>query len=180
MLCSTGFEIISFLCFCKSELLWTIVVFSFKNKELLTKTKNGNSFLYSSVSWNSVQNFKAHGQSILVTALEEHDKLWFLLISILVHRQNPLDTLPLIQLETRALFIDVRDSVRDYDAYINIFLEWVTLKRNLTKLFSVRKEKSPKHKLFIYSLFHRKKIWNLKCKLKYGFIIVLCKSLFRF
>ena len=58
--------------------------YSFKNKELLTITKNVDTLLYSSVLRNSV------------LAVGEHNNLWFLLISLLVHHQNSPDTLPLI------------------------------------------------------------------------------------
>ena len=62
--------------------------YSFKYKELLTITKNADTLLNSSVLWSSVQNFKANGQVALALGLEEHENLWFLLISFLVHNQN--------------------------------------------------------------------------------------------
>ena len=80
---------------------------SFKNKELLIITKNADTHLYISDLENSAQNFKANGQAVLLLALGEHGNLWFLIILLLVHHQNSPDTLPLIQLEARALFIDV-------------------------------------------------------------------------
>ena len=45
--------------------------YSFENK-LLTITKNAGTFLYNSVAWNSVQNFKTKGQAPLVLVLGEH------------------------------------------------------------------------------------------------------------
>ena len=52
-----------------------------------------------------------------------------------------------------------------------------TLKSYLTKLVYVQKEKNPKLKIFISSLFQeKKKKWNLKYKFKYGFSIALCKK----
>ena len=70
--------------------------YSFKNNELLTVTKNAGTLLYFSVFRNSLQNLRASGQAVLVLALGEHDNLWFLLISLLVHHQNSPGTLPLI------------------------------------------------------------------------------------
>ena len=55
-----------------------------------------------------------------------------------------------------------------------------TLKRNLTKLVYVRKEKNPKLKIFISSLFQGKKSLNLKRKLQYDFSIALCKKIIFF
>ena len=49
--------------------------YSFKNKKLLTVTKNADKLLHSSVLWNSVQNFKVKGQTVLVLALAEHGNL---------------------------------------------------------------------------------------------------------
>ena len=53
--------------------------YSFKNTELIIReliiTKNAVTLLYSSLSRNFVQNFKADGQVVLVLALEEHDNL---------------------------------------------------------------------------------------------------------
>ena len=58
--------------------------YSFKNTELIIReliiTKNAVTLLYSSLSRNFVQNFKADGQVVLVLALEERDNLWFSLI----------------------------------------------------------------------------------------------------
>ena len=69
------------------------------------------------------------------------------------------------------------EKFKDYDVYlINAFRMSHTLKRNLTKLVCVRKEKNPKLKIFISSLFQGKKSWNLKCKFKYGFSIALCNK----
>ena len=48
------------------------------------------------------------------------------------------------------------------------------LKRNFTRLIYVRKEKNSKLKIFISSLFQKKKSWNLKCIFKNAFSIVLC------
>ena len=39
-----------------------------------------------------------------------------------------------------------------------------------------RKKKNLRLKIFISSLFHGKKSWNLMCKFKYGFSIALCKK----
>ena len=51
-----------------------------------------------------------------------------------------------------------------------------TLNRNLTTLLYVRKEKNPKLKIFISSLFQGK---SFVCKFKYGFAITLCtKAIF--
>ena len=73
------------------------------------------------------------------------------------------------------------EKFKDYDVYlINAFRMSHTLKRNLTKLVCVRKEKNPKLKIFISSLFQGKKSWNLKCKFKYGFSITLCKKTKKF
>ena len=70
--------------------------YSFKNKNLQTLTKNADTLLHSSVLWNSVQNFKANRKAALVLARREHDNLWFLLVSLLLHHQNSPDTIPLI------------------------------------------------------------------------------------
>ena len=51
--------------------------YSFENRKILIITKNADTLLYSSLSWNSEQIFKANGLAVLVLALEEHDKLWF-------------------------------------------------------------------------------------------------------
>ena len=69
---------------------WVILgqTYPFKNKELLTITGSSDTLLYSSISWNSVQNLKANGQALLVLALGEHGTIWFLLISLPVHYQN--------------------------------------------------------------------------------------------
>ena len=45
--------------------------YSFKNRELITITKNAGMLLYSSLFWNSVQHFKT------ALALLEHENLWF-------------------------------------------------------------------------------------------------------
>ena len=58
----------------------------------------------------------------------------------------------------------------------NVFRMSHTLKRNLTKLVNVRKKKTNKLKILIFSLFQGKKSWNLKCKLKYSSSIALCKK----
>ena len=58
-------------CFGSNLLFWKYT------KELLLITKEADTLLYSSVSWTSVQNFKANGQAILVLALGKHNKLWF-------------------------------------------------------------------------------------------------------
>ena len=48
------------------------------------------------------------------------------------------------------------------DVYITVFLKLShTLKRNLTKLVDVQKEKNTKLKIFISSLFQGKQSWNL-------------------
>ena len=57
----------------------------FKNRELLIVTKKVDTLLYSSLSWNYVQNLKANGQAVLLLALREHDNLWFSLIMLPVH-----------------------------------------------------------------------------------------------
>ena len=94
LLCFTGFETINFyIFFIKSSYFQTN---SFKNKELLTITQIADMLLYSSDSWNSVQNFKANGRAVLVLALGEHDSLWLLLILFLVQHQNSPVTPPLI------------------------------------------------------------------------------------
>ena len=56
---------------------WVLLdqTYSFENRELLTITKNADMHLYSSVSWNSVHNFKVNGQVVLVLALGEHGNL---------------------------------------------------------------------------------------------------------
>ena len=48
------------------------------------------------------------------------------------------------------------------------------LKINLTQLVYVRKEKNPKLKIFISSLFHE--IWNVNFKCKFGFSVAYCKK----
>ena len=94
LLCFTGFETINFyIFFIKISYFQTN---SFKNKELLTITQIADMLLYSSDSWNSVQNFKANGRAVLVLALGEHDSLWLLLILLLVQHQNSPVTPPLI------------------------------------------------------------------------------------
>ena len=70
-------------------------------------------------------------------------------------------------------------SFNDYDVYlINVFRMSHTLKRNFARLVYVRKEKKPKLKIFISSLFQGKQSWKLKRKFKYGFFIALCKKTF--
>ena len=81
---------------CARSLHFTLLTYSFKNKELLTITKNLDTPLNSSVLWNSVKNFKANGEAVLVLAFGEHENLRFLLISLLVHYQNSPDTILLI------------------------------------------------------------------------------------
>ena len=51
--------------------------------ELLTITNSTDTLLYSSVSWNCVQNLKANRQAVLVLAVREHGNLWFLFILLL-------------------------------------------------------------------------------------------------
>ena len=69
----------------------------FENKELLTITRNTDTHLYNSVSWNAVQIFKVVKHAVLVLVLWEHDNLWFyILILLLVHHQNSPGTLLLI------------------------------------------------------------------------------------
>ena len=68
-----------------------------------------------------------------------------------------------------------------YFKYNNVYLtdafsKSYNLKTNLTELVYVRKEKNPKIKIFIPSLFQGEKLWNLKCKFKYGFSIALYKK----
>ena len=67
--------------------------YSFKNKELVTITKNADIILFSSVLWNFyfLQNFKANRPAALVLALGKDDSLW--LILLLAHDQNSPDTL---------------------------------------------------------------------------------------
>ena len=79
LLCFIGFETVNFICFSKK---WVVLdqTYSFKNRELLIITKNSYTLLYSSLSWNSVQNFKSNGQAVLVLPLGEHENLWFSLI----------------------------------------------------------------------------------------------------
>ena len=68
-----GFETINlYIFFIKMSCFGSNFFFK-KNKELLIITKNADTLLYSSVSWNSVQNFKVNGQGVLVLALGEHD-----------------------------------------------------------------------------------------------------------
>ena len=65
----------------------------------------------------------------------------------------------------------------NYDVYtINIFRLSHTLQRNSTKLVYVRNEQNSKLEIFMSSLFHGKKSWNLKCKFKYDFSIVSCEK----
>ena len=76
LLCFIGFETIKFYTFVIKMSCFGSNSF-FKNKELLTITKTADTLLYSSVFWNSVQNFKANGQAVLVLLLREHGNLWF-------------------------------------------------------------------------------------------------------
>ena len=79
-----GFETINFI-----SSSWKRVVFdqtyTFKNRELLIITKIADLFLYSKLTWNSMQNFKADKEGVLVLALWDDDNLWFLLIFFPVH-----------------------------------------------------------------------------------------------
>ena len=50
---------------------WVVLdqTYSFENRELLIIAKNADTLLYSSLSWNSVQNFKTSRQTVLVLML---------------------------------------------------------------------------------------------------------------
>ena len=74
LLCFIGFETINFyIFFIKMSCFESNF---FLNRELLIIKKNADTFLYSSRSWKSVQNFKANGKTVLVLALGEHDNLF--------------------------------------------------------------------------------------------------------
>ena len=66
--------------------------FFFKSNELLITKKTQTPFR-TGVSLETLQNFKGNRQAVLVLELKEHDNLWFLHISLLVHHQNFTDTL---------------------------------------------------------------------------------------
>ena len=76
--------------FHKNDFYW-IEFILLKIKKLLIITNNADTLLSNSVSWKFVQ--KANGQAVLVLALGENGKLWFLLISLLVHHRNSHITL---------------------------------------------------------------------------------------
>ena len=71
MLYIIGFEAINFYIFFIKANYFGSKLF-FKNKELLTITKNAGILLYSGALQISVQNFMANGQTVLVLALREH------------------------------------------------------------------------------------------------------------
>ena len=79
-----GFEIINFIyIFHKNELFWIKLIF-LKKRELLIITKNTDTRSYSSLSSNSVQNFKANGQAVPVQAFFKKK----LFLKILQHSQE--------------------------------------------------------------------------------------------
>ena len=90
----SGFKTISFniffvkIIFHKNELFWiNSILLKIKNYKQLQK--NMETLLHSSVLWI----FKVIRQAFLVLALGEHDNLWFLLISPVVHDHNSFNTL---------------------------------------------------------------------------------------
>ena len=71
----------------------------------------------------------------------------------------------------------IENLLKNYDVYLtSVFRMSYTLKRKLTKQVYVQKEKKPKLKIFLSSLFQRKNSWTLKSKFKYGFSIAFCKK----
>ena len=84
LLCFIGFETINFDIFFIKMSCFGSKLFFWKQRATNNYQKHGHPF-YSSLSWISVQNFKANREVVLVLAFGEHDDLWFSLTLLPVH-----------------------------------------------------------------------------------------------